>query len=178
MSAGRSPFLRIDSFDNGKHRGKDETEQVKVSTNKEILEERAALFKMVGNSDHVMLGKAFLLWKECDSAAERKRYCDRVGLAFNTMREILALTRQLDSSLTTLGFQRTTVCNKNDSSWRIVRSVLVAALSPTQVVRVQRPSAKYTEVKYYQSAMSSMHHSYFFLRHQCLPPSNCVWIDS
>jgi hypothetical protein len=67
---------------------------------------------MVGNSNHVMLGKAFLIWKECDSAAELKRYCKRVDLAFNTMREILVLTRQLDLSLTTLGFQRTTVCNK------------------------------------------------------------------
>ena len=55
-------------------------------------------------------------------------------------------TRQLDSALTTLGFHPTEVCNKNDNSWRIVRSVLVASLSPIQVVRVQRPSAKYTEV--------------------------------
>merc|ERR1712183_530246 len=29
--------------------------------------------------------------------------------------------------------------------WRIVRSVIVASLSPTQVCRVQRPSTKYTE---------------------------------
>ncbi|KAL3801900.1 hypothetical protein ACHAW5_005288 [Stephanodiscus triporus] len=145
LSAGRSPFLRIDSFNNGKHRGKDDTEQEKVNTNKEILEARAALFKMVGNSDHVMLGKAFLLWKECNGPAERRRYCDRLGLAFNSMREILALTRQLDAALTTLGFHPTEFCNKNENSWRIVRSVLVASLSPTQVVRVQRPSAKYTE---------------------------------
>jgi hypothetical protein len=153
LSAGRSPFLRIDSFSNGKHRGKDD-EQEKVSTNKEILEARAALFKMVGNSDHVMLGKAFLLWKECNGAAERRRYCDRLGLAFNSMREILALTRQLDSALTTLGFHLTELCNKNDNSWRIVRSVLVASLSPTQVVRVQRPSAKYTEVNIIKLRMS------------------------
>jgi hypothetical protein len=133
---------------------------------------------MAGNSDHVMLGKAFLLWKECNSAAEQKRYCNRVGLAFNTMREILALTRQMDSLLTTLGFQRTTVCNKNDSLWQIVCLVLVAALSPTQVVCVQCPLAKLTKVKYYQSAMSSMHHSYYFLRHQYLLPSNCACVDS
>ena len=145
LSAGRSPFLRIDSF-NGKHRRKDDAEQEKVSTNKEILDERAALFKMVGNSDHVMLGKAFLLWKECNGAAEKKSYCDRLGLAFNGMREILALNRQLDSSLTTLGFHPSETSNMNDSSWRIVRSVLVSSLSPTQVVRVQRPSVKYTEV--------------------------------
>ena len=30
-------------------------------------------------------------------------------------------------------------------AWRVVRSVLVSALSPTQIVRVQRPTTKYTE---------------------------------
>ena len=61
------------------------------------------------------------------------------------MRDILALTRQLDSSLTTSGFLPSNECNRNESSTRIVRSMLVASLSPTQIVRVQRPSTKYTE---------------------------------
>jgi len=145
LSAGRSPFLRIDSFNNGNRKGNENLEQeMKNYSNKQILEERAALFKMVGNSDHVMLGKAFLQWKDC-SGTERKRYCDKLGLACNGMREILTLTRQLDSSLTSLGFHPSEVCNTNDSSWRIVKSVLVASLSPTQIVRVQRPTTKYTE---------------------------------
>ena len=146
LSAGRSPFLRINSFNNGKQRGKDDVEQEKEQlANNRVLEERAALFKTVGNSDHVMLGKAFLSWKECQGASERRRFCDKLGLAFNSMRDILALTRQLDSSLTTSGFLPSKECNRNESSWRIVRSMLVASLSPTQVVRVQRPSTKYTE---------------------------------
>ena len=145
LSAGRSPFLRIDSFNNGNRKGNEDLEQeMKNYSNKQILEERASLFKMVGNSDHVMLGKAFLQWRDC-SGTERKRYCDKLGLAFNGMREILTLTRQLDSSLTSLGFHPSEVCNTNDSSWRIVKSVLVASLSPTQIVRVQRPTTKYTE---------------------------------
>mmetsp|Transcript_15236 Transcript_15236/g.33072 ORF Transcript_15236/g.33072 Transcript_15236/m.33072 type:complete len:1605 (-) Transcript_15236:173-4987(-) len=146
MSAGRSPFLRINTFNNGRQRGKDDMEQEKQEfTNGKILEERAALFKMVGNSDHAMLGKAFLLWKESQGASERRRFCDKLGLAFNSMRDILTLTRQLDSSLTNSGFLPSKECNKNESSWRIVRSMLVSSLSPTQVVRVQRPSTKYTE---------------------------------
>lgn len=145
LSAGRSPFLRIDSFNNWNRKGNEDLEQeMKNYSNKQILEERAAVFKMVGNSDHVMLGKIFLQWKDC-SGTERKRYCDKLGLAFNGMREIFTLTRQLDSSLTSLGFHPSEVCNTNDSSWRIVKSVLVASLSPTQIVRVQRPTTKYTE---------------------------------
>jgi ATP-dependent RNA helicase DHX57 len=146
LSAGRTPFLRIDSFHKGKRQGNDDPEQEKKAfSNKQILEERAALFKMVGNSDHVMLGKAFLLWEECGGAYERKRYCDKLGLSFNGMREIQTLTRQLDSSLTSLGFYSSELCNENVSSWRIVKSVVVASLSPTQIVRVQRPTTKYTE---------------------------------
>eukprot|EP00579_Thalassiosira_antarctica_P027774 CAMPEP_0202007050 /NCGR_PEP_ID=MMETSP0905-20130828/11633_1 /ASSEMBLY_ACC=CAM_ASM_000554 /TAXON_ID=420261 /ORGANISM="Thalassiosira antarctica, Strain CCMP982" /LENGTH=1614 /DNA_ID=CAMNT_0048564925 /DNA_START=88 /DNA_END=4932 /DNA_ORIENTATION=+ len=146
MSAGRNPFLRINSpFNRGKQHGKDDMEQEKEFSDSKILEERAALFKMVGNSDHAMLGKAFLLWKECQGTSERRRFCEKLGLAFNSMRDILALTRQLDSSLTTSGFLLTKECNMNDNSWRIVRSMIVSSLSPTQVVRVQRPSTKYTE---------------------------------
>mgnify|MGYP001049282804 CR=1 FL=1 len=147
MSVGRSPFLRIDSFNNGKRRSEDEIEQEKELASSKITEERAALFKMVGNSDHVMLGKTFLLWRDSTGASERKKFSDRLGLSFNGMRDILALTSQFDSSLSSLGFRPSTACNRNENSWRIVRSVLVASLSPTQVIRVQRPSTKYTEVR-------------------------------
>ncbi|KAL7543887.1 hypothetical protein ACHAXR_013327 [Thalassiosira sp. AJA248-18] len=143
MSAGRNPFLRINVF--GKKHSQDDAEDEKELANSKIVEERTALFKMVGNSDHAMLGNAFLLWNKCQGAAKRKMYCDRLGLAFSGMRDILALTRQLDSSLTTSGFIPSKDSNRNESSWRIVRSMIVASLSPTQVVRVQRPSTKYTE---------------------------------
>lgn len=147
MSAGRSPFLRINTFNRGKQGGNDDDmeKEKELAKNSKILEERAALFKIVGNSDHAMLGKAFLLWKDCQGARNRRIFCDTLGLAFNSMRDILALTRQLDSSLTTSGFLLSKQCNRNEASWRIVRSMLVASLCPTQVVRVQRPSTKYTE---------------------------------
>lgn len=112
MSAGRNPFLRVGSPFN---RGNSDQDQ----KDSKILEERAALFKMVGNSDHVMLGKAFLLWKECQGASERKRYCDKMGLAFNSMREVSSLARQLDSSLISSGFLPSRECNRNESSWRM-----------------------------------------------------------
>jgi len=145
LSAGRSPFLRINTFNNGRQHGKDDMDQEKEFTNGKILEERVSLFKMVGNSDHAMLGKAFLLWKESQGGSERRKICDKLGLAFNSMREMLTLAKQLDSSLSNSGFFPNKECNRYESSWRIVRSMLVASLSPTQIVRVQRPSTKYTE---------------------------------
>jgi ATP-dependent RNA helicase DHX57 len=144
MSVGRNPFLRIDSFNNGISHIDGEVEQ---KNPRRIIEERLALFKMVGNSDHVMLGKAFLMWRDINGASEKKRFCDRLGLAFNGMRDMLGLTSQFDSSLSSLGFLPSTACNRNEKSWRIVRSLVVASLSPTQVIRVQRPSTKYTEVR-------------------------------
>lgn len=146
LSGGRNPFLRINTFNNYQRGSKDNEEQEKENfTNNKILEARAAVFKEVGKSDHVMLGKVFLMWKDCKGAAERRRFCDKIGLAFNSMRDILTLSKQLDSSLTTSGFIPSNDCNRNEGSWRIVRSMLCAALSPTQIVRVQKPTTKYTE---------------------------------
>lgn len=143
LSVGRSPWLRINTSAGGKF--KDDVDQEKRDkANECVLKERAALFETVGKSDHAMLGHAFMLWKEC-KGAERRRFCDRLGLAFNSMRDILQLTKQLDSSLTASGFLPSNECNVNAQYWRIVRSVVVASLSPGQVVRVQRPSTKYTE---------------------------------
>ena len=148
MSVGRSPFLRI-NFPNhrggGTQQNGDDMNQEKDQRNENILKERAELFKSVGNSDHAMLGKIFLLWQSCNGAAERRWLCDRFGLAFNSMREMAQLARQLDSSLATSGFRASQDSNKNENSWRVVRSVIVSALSPTQIVRVQKPTTKYTE---------------------------------
>lgn len=138
MSIGRSPFLRI-NYSN--HRNNSDLEREE----REKRQERANLFKTVGNSDHAMFGKAFLLWQSCNGAAERRRFCDRLGLNFNSMREIAQLANQLDSSLTTLGFTASQDSNKNENSWRVIRSVIVSALSPNQIVRVQKPTTKYTE---------------------------------
>ncbi|KAL9179117.1 hypothetical protein ACHAXT_000159 [Thalassiosira profunda] len=145
LSVGRSPFLRINAPFHRQQFNKGDADPEKESADAQVLEERAALFRQVGNSDHALLGKAFLLWKECQGAAERRRFCEKYGLAFNSMRDMLALARQLDSSLTTSGFHPSRECNRSGQSGRIVRSMLVASLSPTQVVRVQRPSTKYTE---------------------------------
>ncbi len=146
MSIGRSPFLRINSphHRNGKQLNGD-IDQQKDERNDDILRERADLFKTVGNSDHAMLGKIFILWLSCNGAAERRRLCDRFGLAFNSMREMAQLAKQLDSSLIMSGFTASEDSNKNENSWRVVRSVIVSALAPTQIVRVQRPTTKYTE---------------------------------
>jgi ATP-dependent RNA helicase DHX57 len=146
MSVGRSPFLRINTPHrrNGKQLNGD-VDQENDERNDNILRERANIFEAVGNSDHAMLGKIFVLWQSCSGAAERRRFCDRFGLAFNSMREMAQLSKQLDSSLTTSGFATSKDSNKNENSWRVVRSVIVSALSPTQIVRVQRPTTKYTE---------------------------------
>ena len=143
MSVGRSPFLRI----NAQHHrnGKQVDDEMKEERNNNILRERAGIFKSVGNSDHAMLGKIFTLWQACNGAAERRRLCDQFGLAFNSMREMAQLAKQLDSTLITSGFTNSKDSNKNENSWRVVRSVIVSALSPTQIVRVQKPTTKYTE---------------------------------
>ncbi len=59
MSVGRSPFLRIDTpFRNGNQSEQDPTMEKRERNNKRILEERALLFKTVGNSDHALLGES------------------------------------------------------------------------------------------------------------------------
>lgn len=59
MSAGRSPFLRINTpfFNRGKQPDNDVTMEKQELANEKILEERASLFRTVGNSDHAMLGR-------------------------------------------------------------------------------------------------------------------------
>jgi len=146
MSVGRSPFLRINThFRDGHQREQDPAIEKQERNNKRILEERAFLFKTVGNSDHALLGLISKLWDECRGAIDKRELCDRYGLSFNCMKEISQLVRQLDSSLNASGFVATEDSNKYENSWRIVRSAIVAALSPNQIVRVQRPTAKYTE---------------------------------
>ena len=61
------------------------------------------------------------------------------------MREMKQLVQQLDNSLSSLGFVESSYSNMCNDSWRVVRAVLVSALAPSQVIRVQRPTTKYTE---------------------------------
>ena len=144
MSVGRSPFLRIDNRTSSGHDNEDEC----LANQKQriVLEERTALFKMVGNSDHAMLAAVFLNWDAIHSgAADRKRYCEKLGLSIHGMRDLKQLVQQLDSSLATLGYVANEDADRNGKSWRIVRACATAALAPSQLVRVHRPVTKYAE---------------------------------
>lgn len=79
MSVGRSPFMNMTSkCGHGRPNNDvvDDIEQQKQSTHEQILEARSALFQTVGNSDHLMLGKAYLLWEEA-KGAERRKFCGK-----------------------------------------------------------------------------------------------------
>jgi ATP-dependent RNA helicase DHX57 len=145
MSVGRSPFLRIEptrrqaSCDGG-DLTIDEMKQ------KRVTEERAALAKTVGNSDHALIAAAYLQWDAAGlGTGERKRFCDLLGLSFNGMREMKLLVQQLSDSLSSVGFFASEEADCNIKSWRVIRTTAVASLAPSQIVRVQRPGAKYAE---------------------------------
>jgi hypothetical protein len=61
------------------------------------------------------------------------------------MKEMKQLVQQLNTSLSSLGFIQNGECDINANSWRVVRAVIVSALAPAQIIRVQRPTTKYTE---------------------------------
>ena len=114
--------------------------------NEAILEERRKLAKTVGHSDHVLLSAVFQKW--CESGGgEKRRFCDRLGIADNGMREMKQLRDQLDGSLRGIGFRNNANSNRNGTKWRVVRGCVVSALSPAGLARVERSSAKYSETK-------------------------------
>ena len=77
MSVGRSPFMRISSSPFQAKRNTDcVADDEKQVSNEQILEARRTLFKSVGNSEHCMLGKAYLLWDEA-KGVERRKYCGK-----------------------------------------------------------------------------------------------------
>jgi len=139
MSAGRSPFVRISNFP-----GQIDEESEEDIKRRKVLEEREELFKTVGNSDHAMFAAAYLNW-DSYLGAERRKYCDLMGLSIPGMRDVKQLVKQLDSSLSTAGYKPSVDSNRNAKSWRTIRACVVAALAPSQLVRVLRPSAKYAE---------------------------------
>ncbi|KAL3943869.1 MAG: hypothetical protein SGBAC_002073 [Bacillariaceae sp.] len=138
ISAGRSPFLKIDL--RGKQDSPDNDKQ------RRVLEERAKLFERSGNSDHAMLATAFMEWESLKTGGgDRKRYCDSVGLSFTGIRDILQLVNQYDSSLSNAGYRRSAESDCNAHSYRILRTCAISSMAPGQLVRLFRPSTKYAD---------------------------------
>jgi len=109
-----------------------------------ISDARAKLLEQCGNSDHAMLAAAFIEWEGLPTGGgNRIKYCDKVGLSFNGMKDMLQLVNQYDSALTLAGYGKTAESDCNTSSWRVLRSCAISAMSPGQLVRIQRPSTKY-----------------------------------
>ena len=142
MSVGRSPFLKI--VINRKGDGDGDYESKGDLRNRGIIEQRKNLFKVVGNSDHVMLAVAYMTWESTKGGGGGKRlYLESLGLSINGMRDMKQLYNQLDASLSNAGYHFTEESNVNMNSFRIIRSCVVGALAPAQIVRVQRPGTKY-----------------------------------
>jgi ATP-dependent RNA helicase DHX57 len=135
MSVGRSPLIKVEL---DKHSEESSDNLIK----EKILKQRATEYELSGKSDILFLGHLFLRWKE---SVDKKAFCDRLGLSISTMKEMKQLYLQLDDSLSAIGFFDDEESNKNTKSWRLIRACLVSALSPTQLVRVERAAAKYAE---------------------------------
>jgi ATP-dependent RNA helicase DHX57 len=140
LSTGKNPFLKID---NRKQRNTDNKDFIQ---NELVLQERKKLFNIVGNSDHAMLAAIFMEWNSLAGGNGLKRkYLNSLGLSAPTMYDMKQLVQQYDSALCNAGFDYTKDSDQNSKSWRIIRSCIVSALAPSQIVRVQRPATKYAE---------------------------------
>jgi len=139
MSAAQSPFSQIDA------NARDVDDAVRES-NEAILQERQNLFvKSGGNSDHTYLAAIYLQWDSL-KGPDKLKFCNKLGLIPSRMRDIKLLVEQYDGALISLGFVSSEKeSNINSKSFRIVRSCVVAALAPSQVIRVKRPALKYHE---------------------------------
>jgi len=139
ISIGRSPFLRVDT-----PRGGQADESFQQQKDRIILDARAKLAEQSGNSDHAMLAAMFIAWESLPTGGgDRMKYCEKLGLSVPGMREILTLVKQYDSALASAGFVQSDESNRNGSSFQILRTCAVSAMSPGQLVRVHRPSTKY-----------------------------------
>eukprot|EP00934_Nitzschia_sp_Nitz4_P000621 Nitzschia sp. Nitz4//scaffold345_size17508//11578//16174//NITZ4_008825-RA/size17508-snap-gene-0.8-mRNA-1//-1//CDS//3329548634//621//frame0 len=129
ISTGRSPFLRINPSN-----GQDS----------QIEKARSNLLEEAGNSDHARLAAAFINWEGLPrGGGARKQYCAQLGLSITGMRDILDLVQQYDNSLVSAGYVSSVEADRNSKSWRVLRTCAVAAMAPSQLVRVLRPSTKY-----------------------------------
>lgn len=136
LSISRSPLERISGIFK-KVGQRDERDQ-------SIIEEREAILRNVGNSDHLLLAYAFSTWFKLEKQGKR-HLCDQLGLIPAAMREIKQLYTQLEASLTQAGFNECKMSDKNSTSNRVVRACIVSAFSPSQLVKLKRPVTKYKE---------------------------------
>lgn len=131
LSIGKTPFLNIDH-----RRMRFENENKDEDRNKLILQERQKVFEAVGNSDHAMLAAIFTEWSNLTGGNGTKRkYIESLGLSSSGIRDMQLLVQQYDSALSYAGFHATTDSDANAKSWRIIRSCIVSALAPSQIVR-------------------------------------------
>lgn len=146
MSLGRSPFLRIDTPRRRKGEEVDEKTAIQDMKTENVLNRRREMFKTVGSSDHAFLAYVFMEWKANGTGGGKRRaFCEDLGLSFNGMRDMLQLVNQLESSLSAVGYHGSKDSDSNAYSWRIIRSCIVAALSPGQLVKIVRPAITYHE---------------------------------
>lgn len=89
---------------------------------------------------------AYMQWEDAAvGGSGRKGLCESLGLSFNGMRDMMQLVNQYDSSLRAAGYAASKDADRNATSWSIIRALAVAALAPSQLVRIQRSSTKYVE---------------------------------
>jgi len=116
MSVGRSPFLRIVLPRNVSNDVDDDVNKEDLK-NQMISDERKKLFETVGKSDLALLAAVYMKWDSTKSGGgDKRRICDRLGLAPNGMRDMKQMVSQLDDSLYTAGFSNTVESEKNISS--------------------------------------------------------------
>ena len=90
------------------------------------------------------LAAVYLSWDEAGAVSGgQKSLCESLGLGFNTMQEMKQLVNQYDTSLSSAGYEPSKDADRNVKSWPIIRACAVAALAPSQLVRLQRPTTKY-----------------------------------
>lgn len=88
----------------------------------------------------------YIKWVEASAGGgNRQHLCDSLNLSLSGMRDMMQLVNQYDSSLKAAGYLASDDADRNMRSWRIIRSCVVAALAPSQLVRVVRPSTKYAQ---------------------------------
>jgi ATP-dependent RNA helicase DHX57 len=145
MSVGRSPWMHVSR----KRQGPEDKE---LATQ---LEERRKLLERVGNSDHALLAAAFMKWEQEGGDGPKRRFCELLGLSAHGMREINEQAKKLKSSLAFAGFGPSAEADRNNHSWRIVHASTVAALAPAQLVRVERPAARYEETAHGAAAKAA-----------------------
>jgi len=131
LSTGKSPFLKIDNRYTQRN-----SENNDFNQNESVLQERKKLSNVVGNSDHAMLAAIFMEWNSLTGGHGLKRkYLNSLGLSAPAMHDMQQLVQQYDSALCNAGFGHTKDSDANSKSWRIIRSCIVSALAPSQIVR-------------------------------------------